>query len=167
LILGKPFDFLFRHFTSTRYRCRYADIVFDEKQKDFVCPACANTCNCTVCSRKRGEEYIPPPRNASSTVSRERPSRARAVGSQPKPAAAAGPSQPPIRYPSIDFSDNVPAAPPTEYWATVYRLSGEKVGTAWKGDPSESGRVVVIASPSNETSDPPLPSAASHSSGDT
>ncbi|KAH8091351.1 hypothetical protein BXZ70DRAFT_953158 [Cristinia sonorae] len=38
---------------------RYPDITFDPLAVRFQCPRCSDTCNCTVCSRRRGEEYIP------------------------------------------------------------------------------------------------------------
>ncbi|OCH88835.1 hypothetical protein OBBRIDRAFT_794858 [Obba rivulosa] len=41
---------------------RYPDIRFESYPRQFTCPKCRNTCNCTVCSRKRGEEYVPCPR---------------------------------------------------------------------------------------------------------
>ncbi|KAF9218474.1 hypothetical protein BS17DRAFT_883427, partial [Gyrodon lividus] len=37
---------------------RYPDITFDQLSADFMCPACTNTCNCSHCARKRGEEFI-------------------------------------------------------------------------------------------------------------
>ncbi|GJE89382.1 hypothetical protein PsYK624_054820 [Phanerochaete sordida] len=40
-------------------RLRYPDIEFNSYAISFKCPRCTNTCNCTVCCRKRGEEYVP------------------------------------------------------------------------------------------------------------
>ncbi|KAH9011690.1 hypothetical protein EDB85DRAFT_1101445 [Lactarius pseudohatsudake] len=55
---------------STEKRCRnlfcdrciekrYPQLTFDRAVEDFECPACCNYCNCSLCSRKRGEAYIP------------------------------------------------------------------------------------------------------------
>ncbi|KAH8999809.1 hypothetical protein EDB86DRAFT_611018 [Lactarius hatsudake] len=38
---------------------RYPQLTFDRSAEDFECPACCNYCNCSLCSRKRGEAYIP------------------------------------------------------------------------------------------------------------
>ncbi|KAH9167665.1 hypothetical protein EDB89DRAFT_107258 [Lactarius sanguifluus] len=37
---------------------RYPQLTFDRAAEDFECPACCNYCNCSLCSRKRGEAYI-------------------------------------------------------------------------------------------------------------
>ncbi|KAH9069477.1 hypothetical protein EDB83DRAFT_2373413, partial [Lactarius deliciosus] len=58
---------------STEMRCRnllcdrcienrYPQLTFDRSAEDFECPACCNYCNhcnCSLCSRRRGEAYIP------------------------------------------------------------------------------------------------------------
>ncbi|KAH9041043.1 hypothetical protein EDB85DRAFT_1886676 [Lactarius pseudohatsudake] len=55
---------------STEMRCRnlfcdrcienrYPQLTFDRAAEDFECPACRNYCNCSLCSRMRGEAYIP------------------------------------------------------------------------------------------------------------
>ncbi|KAH8977360.1 hypothetical protein EDB92DRAFT_1890062 [Lactarius akahatsu] len=38
---------------------RYPQLTFDRSAEDFEYPACCNHCNCSLCSRKRGEAYIP------------------------------------------------------------------------------------------------------------
>ncbi|KAH9167670.1 hypothetical protein EDB89DRAFT_107686 [Lactarius sanguifluus] len=38
---------------------RYPQLTFDRSAEDFERPACCNYCNCSLCSRKRGEAYIP------------------------------------------------------------------------------------------------------------
>ncbi|KAH9041050.1 hypothetical protein EDB85DRAFT_1565921 [Lactarius pseudohatsudake] len=38
---------------------RYPQLTFDRAAEDVECPACRNYCNCSLCSRKRGEAYIP------------------------------------------------------------------------------------------------------------
>ncbi|KAH9069493.1 hypothetical protein EDB83DRAFT_2372584, partial [Lactarius deliciosus] len=38
---------------------RYPQLSFDRSAEDFECPTCCNYCNCSLCSRKRGEAYIP------------------------------------------------------------------------------------------------------------
>ncbi|KAI9450061.1 hypothetical protein BJY52DRAFT_207575 [Lactarius psammicola] len=37
---------------------RYPDLTFDLYAEAFECPACLGYCNCSLCSRKRGEQYI-------------------------------------------------------------------------------------------------------------
>ncbi|KAH9069497.1 hypothetical protein EDB83DRAFT_2372650, partial [Lactarius deliciosus] len=37
----------------------YPQLTFDRSVEDFECPACCNYCNCSLCSQKRGEAYIP------------------------------------------------------------------------------------------------------------
>jgi hypothetical protein len=62
--------------------CRYPDLTLDLSATQFVCPYCANFCNCSQCSRARGEEYIS-----------ERNGGWRKWGTWPAPAAAmTGPS---------------------------------------------------------------------------
>ncbi|VDC03211.1 unnamed protein product [Peniophora sp. CBMAI 1063] len=41
----------------TRYGDRFLGLSYDKKDK-FQCPACNDTCNCTHCTRKRGEAYV-------------------------------------------------------------------------------------------------------------
>ncbi|KAH9069489.1 hypothetical protein EDB83DRAFT_2372538, partial [Lactarius deliciosus] len=38
---------------------RYPQLTFDHSAEDFECLACCNYCNCLLCSRKRGEAYVP------------------------------------------------------------------------------------------------------------
>ncbi|KAH8983640.1 hypothetical protein EDB92DRAFT_1951500 [Lactarius akahatsu] len=37
---------------------RYPELTFDSAE-DLECPACRDYCNCSLCSRKHGEAYIP------------------------------------------------------------------------------------------------------------
>ena len=45
--------------TEARVFFRYPDLTFDEFATSFSCPCCCDFCNCTACSRARGEAYIP------------------------------------------------------------------------------------------------------------
>src|SRR5258705_12298113 len=45
---------------------RYPDINFNPEIRDFTCPKCANSCNCTKCTSKRGETYVSSGRRAGS-----------------------------------------------------------------------------------------------------
>jgi hypothetical protein len=102
---------------------RYPEITFDRLNKTFVCPACTETCNCTACARKRGEEYISMRGGgfAGSTKSGkvmlipDAEAQAQDVQSTPEPSAS---------------------APQTMFWAHVYGLEGERVGRAFMGDAS-------------------------------
>jgi hypothetical protein len=77
------------HSLTTLFLHRYPNITFDEDLDTFVCPLCKGNCGCTVCTRKRGEEYIGERsyrRNAVSTASAEPKKRrpATAVARKPK-----------------------------------------------------------------------------------
>lgn len=113
--------------------CRYSEIVFDAGQRAFVCPVCTNTCNCSVCSRRRGEVYYG-----------ERTGGLAAAKRAPQQTASAPPPRKRARV--ADFSALAAAdGAGTTYWGTVYGLSGEKVGTAFVGD--DGNDRVVVARP--------------------
>lgn len=104
---------------------RYSDIAFEVRSPDFVCPKCTDICNCTQCTRKRGEKYV------SGVLSNR--FQVEKYGRAP-------------RSPAKIKIKRLPAAPqnPTKYWGTMYGLSGERIGAAFVGeDDNADARVVV------------------------
>ncbi|KAF8837580.1 hypothetical protein BDN67DRAFT_909024 [Paxillus ammoniavirescens] len=110
---------------------RYPDITFDQFSAGFMCPACTNTCNCSHCARKRGEEYISM-RGGGFAGSRIQ-TKVTLVRDEPKPMRnhrsppnenRADMSMTPTPEPSSN------TAPPATFWAHVYGLEGERVGSA-------------------------------------
>lgn len=107
------------------FSIRYPDITFDSSCSTFECPACQNVCNCSVCSRKRGEIYY-----------------GERTGGLPNAKAKAR------KAALLPLDPGVPIPVPAQantYWATVYGLSGEKVGTAFVGE--DGNDRVVVARP--------------------
>lgn len=106
---------------------RYPDITFDRFSCSFLCPFCTNTCNCSTCSRKRGEDYVSM-RTASFTGPRIQPNvtvvRDRASA---KPVSGSA-SATAISEPS---AESVP-----DFWAHVYGLEGQHLGVAYRKEPS-------------------------------
>ncbi|OBZ78713.1 hypothetical protein A0H81_00069 [Grifola frondosa] len=103
---------------------RYPSLTFEPYAVKFTCPRCADICNCTVCARKRGEEYV----SARYTRLALFP-RAKATKNRPKARLP-----PPLLAPSAG----------QEYFGAVYGLGGERVGLAF-GDQSQG--IVVKAGP--------------------
>ena len=75
---------------------RYPDLTFDEFATSFSCPYCRDFCNCTACSRARGEAYIPE-RNGGWRRWGKWPVSASAPAA-PTTADNASPSSPQSRY---------------------------------------------------------------------
>ncbi|KAF8884111.1 hypothetical protein BD779DRAFT_1801748 [Infundibulicybe gibba] len=128
-----------KHYCIRCLTIRYTDVenppVFEEGRTNFNCPACEGTCTCDQCTRKRGEVY----------VSRK---KVGAAGEQvPK-------QQPiPMREPNKRVSVSTRPSPsplpqitgPVTYWAAIYSITGEKVGTAFVGEDGNDD--VVLAQP--------------------
>ncbi|KAI6112238.1 hypothetical protein EDD16DRAFT_1484920 [Pisolithus croceorrhizus] len=106
---------------------RYPDITFDRFSCSFLCPFCTNTCNCSTCSRKRGEDYISM-RTASFTGPRIQPNvstvRDRASAKPVSESASATA----ISEPSAESVPN--------FRARVYGLEGQHLGVANRKGPS-------------------------------
>ncbi|KAI0917753.1 hypothetical protein AcV7_010416 [Taiwanofungus camphoratus] len=151
---------------------RYPEITFDAYARTFVCPRCRNTCNCTVCSRKRGEVYIPASRTRikldfNLTPGLPLPAQ-RSFSSAPKakarraerPASVAPVSR---RKGKEKATDAAPSLSPVltlagyepqksdVYFGAVYGIYGERVGAGFVGD--NSGAIVV-----QPVTDAPVPS---------
>ncbi|KAI6038550.1 hypothetical protein EDC04DRAFT_3141465 [Pisolithus marmoratus] len=74
-------------------------------ERRFLCPYCTNTCNCSTCSRKRGEDYV---------------------------SMRTGSFTGPRIQRSITVVRNTPsAASAPNFWAHVYGLEGQHLGIAY------------------------------------
>ncbi|KAF9458549.1 hypothetical protein BDZ94DRAFT_1270318 [Collybia nuda] len=98
---------------------------------DFVCPFCEGSCTCDICTRKRGGIY-----NRIKSAGKQNWSRA--------------PQTSPERQPQ---PDKIPPKPvtisgPVTYWAVMYDLTGQKIGTAFVGGDGKED-VVVVKRPSS------------------
>ncbi|KAG2755116.1 hypothetical protein P692DRAFT_20719172 [Suillus brevipes Sb2] len=106
---------------------RYPEVVFDPDSKKFVCPVCLGTCNCSICSRRRGEEYISA-RGGGFAGSRTK------SGILLVPDDSHVQDRPKTPEPPESASQ-------TMFWAHVYGLEGERVGRAFIDDASASAPV--------------------------
>lgn len=119
------------HYLTIFFLFRYPNMTFDRDKLDFVCPKCEEKCNCTVCTRKRGEVYVSSGRGRGGGKGRSLP------GSS-KPTRGDGTTG--RRKKLMDLA---PPLNPTKYWGTIYGTSGEKIGTGYVGEDDTSPRVVV------------------------
>ncbi|KAF7970685.1 hypothetical protein HWV62_23286 [Athelia sp. TMB] len=107
---------------------RYPQLDFDKSRKDFVCPKCAGYCNCTGCSRKRGEEYVSTARGPRALQGGPSVQRTDAMQHRSKTALNLAPTP----------------ANPTRYWGTIYdSVTGQKITSAYADSDDEDPRVVV------------------------
>lgn len=104
---------------------RYPDITFDRFSRSFLCPFCTNTCNCSSCSRKRGEDYVSM-RATSFTGPRIQPN-VNAVQNRTSATPVSG-----------DASTTAVSKPSAEsnFWAHVYNLEEQHLGAAYREEPS-------------------------------
>ncbi|KAG2343480.1 hypothetical protein BDR05DRAFT_884314, partial [Suillus weaverae] len=106
---------------------RYPEITFIRNSKTFICPVCLNTCNCSHCARRRGEEYISMRGGGFA-------------GSRTKSGILLVPDD--SHASQVQDGTMTPeppeSAPQTSFWAHVYGLSGERVGRAFIDDASAS-----------------------------
>ncbi|KAH7905602.1 hypothetical protein BJ138DRAFT_1017501 [Hygrophoropsis aurantiaca] len=100
---------------------RYPEMEFDLSFKQWTCPYCLDVCNCSICTQRRGEEYI----SARGGGFAGAPTKSHAV----------------VIIPDKPTPSGIPTAPPDSphpmFWATVYGLSGERVGQAFLSDNSQ------------------------------
>lgn len=112
-------------FSYTMCTFSYPDITFDEHSANFLCPACTNTCNCSFCSRSRGEEFVSMRVSGlAASISKSKVTLVRDVG------------QPLHRPKSPDTTTQRDAngaglSTQSQFWAHVYGLEGERVGSAF------------------------------------
>ncbi|CCL99942.1 uncharacterized protein FIBRA_01967 [Fibroporia radiculosa] len=125
---------------------RYPEIQFDAYARVFECPRCLNTCNCTVCCRKRGETYIPAPRGRIKFDTLEFTPNIHPHG-KGKGKERSGPPSP---SPSPSYAPRSPALLPANYdkelcegmyWGAVYTVTGERIGGGFVSN-NNSGIVV-------------------------
>ncbi|KAI5980940.1 hypothetical protein EDD15DRAFT_2185252 [Pisolithus albus] len=106
---------------------RYPDITFDPFSCSFLCPFCTNTCNCSSCSRKRGEDYVSM-RATSFTGPRIQPN-VTAVRNRTSATPVGGDaSATTVSKPSVKSVPN--------FRAHVHNLEGQHLGAAYKEEPS-------------------------------
>ncbi|KAG1867615.1 hypothetical protein C8R48DRAFT_671820 [Suillus tomentosus] len=92
------------------------EIAFSANNKKFICSACLDICNCSVCSRRRGEEYISMRGGGFA-------------GSRTKSGILLVPDD--SRVPDLAMTpEPSKSAPQTMFWAHVYGIEGERVGHA-------------------------------------
>lgn len=105
---------------------RYPDITFDRFSGGFLCPYCTNTCNCSTCSRKRGEDFV----SMSNSITGPRIQPTVTVVRRSAPATPAGgdASATAVSGPSSRSAPN--------FWAHVYGLEGEHLGFAYRKETS-------------------------------
>ncbi|KAG1730945.1 uncharacterized protein EDB91DRAFT_1155614 [Suillus paluster] len=106
---------------------RYPEIAFVRNSKNFICPICTGTCNCSICSRKRGEEYISM-RGGGFAGSRTKSGILLVPDDSHPDQVQDGPMTP----------EPPKSAPQTMFWAHVYGLEGQRVGRAFIDDASAS-----------------------------
>lgn len=106
---------------------RYPETVFAPDSKKFVCPVCLGTCNCSICSRRRGEEYISARGGGFA-------------GSRTKSGILLVPDDSHVQD-SPMTPEPPESASQTMFWAHVYGLEGERVGRAFIDDASASAPV--------------------------
>ncbi|OJA10717.1 hypothetical protein AZE42_04276 [Rhizopogon vesiculosus] len=112
---------------------RYPEHTFVRLSKTFVCPVCTDTCNCSACARRRGEEYI----------------SMRGGGFAGSPTKSGIVLVPDVDQPQdIQTIPELPAsAPQTMFWAHVYGLEGERVGRAFVGDTTAPKQPTKVHAP--------------------
>jgi hypothetical protein len=114
----------------------FPDIEFQSKWDSFECPNCKDRCTCDICTRKRGEVYVPLRRN------REHSLRAASVVVRPRRTV-----QPPVQTPSLRQLIPLPSPEPVEntdnfsFWGSIYDMNGSKIAVGFADEDNE----VVVA----------------------
>jgi len=130
------------------------EFVYDPARITFTCPSCQKTCTCDICTRKRGGVYIGPrshlkrvQKPLQSSVPLSRSDR---VKTKPKKVPQLLTSSLPRTHArsSLGGKTNLPPFSttirgPETYWATMYAVSGEKIGRAFVGEDGNDDTVVV------------------------
>ncbi|KAI0043321.1 hypothetical protein FA95DRAFT_1575179 [Auriscalpium vulgare] len=134
-----------KHFCINCIEKRYPEIAFDHSMSDFICPACSDTCRCTVCSKKRGVEYV---------YERQRKHMQLDLGSDQKHtekapmAAIASSSSAPLRVvaPKTGAFSVDTTLHKGQYWGAVFSITGQPLGMAYAED-DENLRLTATAPP--------------------
>ncbi|KAJ3574595.1 hypothetical protein NP233_g1665 [Leucocoprinus birnbaumii] len=108
---------------------RYPQREFVLKLDDSDCPACHDECNCDICTRKRGEEYV------SLTVSIAQAGNSLPVlfGGSDEVEEARTPTPDHVVDLSPLPSDVEDIAGPLTFWGTIYDFNGEKYADGFAG----------------------------------
>lgn len=106
-------------------------MLFNPSVLEFTCPHCNDACSCDICTRKRGEVYVPlRPRIDTKKINNE--------------DHVAGPSQP-VRV-RLGGKTNLPPRKvegPVKYWGAMYDVTGARIGQAFVGSSGNEELVVV------------------------
>jgi hypothetical protein len=128
-------------------RCRYPTIEFDSLATDFLCPRCADYCNCTSCCNRRGETYVSTKHVKTGLELSFRRSSSTKIGKRIPWHAQYKDDGIENRHDSVSLDVQVlqPSAFITgEHWGAVYDLSGRKrIGDGIVTD-GASQRIVVL-----------------------
>ena len=118
-------------------------MAFDAFARQFVCPRCQDTCNCTQCCARRGETYISarvgklPPANSAEALAlikaaEENNEKSREKSNAPGRIAPRRMVTPPA--PKFDLV-------PGQFFGVIYGLEGERMGPGFMGEDNQ--RVMV------------------------
>ncbi|KZT00884.1 uncharacterized protein LAESUDRAFT_521702 [Laetiporus sulphureus 93-53] len=143
---------------------RYPDIKFDAYAQSFTCPMCTDTCNCTACTRKRGEEYVPPQPGRVNLETLDIELRGR---TKKKPKAIVKGRRSVLSSTRLVFPKPLPANRNEHfrsgtYWGAVYTLKGERVGQGFVGEDMRGIVVKAAGNIANAFATPAGPSSGSH-----
>ncbi|KAI9436837.1 hypothetical protein H4582DRAFT_362379 [Lactarius indigo] len=140
---------------------RYPQLTFDRTAGDFECPVCRNYCNCSHCSRKRGEAYVPERDGGwRSWLARQggshRAAPTPASKSSKSKAPVSVPPPPAIQRPAKATTTTTDAQVFDASWSatTVFTVSGEPLGSAFLH--GNKARIVPVSQPTAS----PAPTAA-------
>jgi hypothetical protein len=108
----------------------FPDVEFRSKWDGYECPTCKNRCTCDICTRKRGDVYVPRRRN------KESPSRATPITTRPKrmPQFQVSPSTQLIALPSPETIEN---AERFSFWGSIYDMNGSKIAVGFADEDHE------------------------------
>ena len=118
-------------------------MAFDAFARQFVCPRCQDTCNCTQCCARRGETYISarvgklPPANSAEALAlikavEENNEKSREKSNAPGRVVPRRMITPPV--PKFDLA-------PGQFFGVIYGLEGERMGPGFVGEDNQ--RVTV------------------------
>lgn len=121
---------------------RYPDIEFDSYARVFTCPKCSDTCNCTACCGRRGEQYVSGLIGPAAS-GREPPLRSRKTKAKSQQVPPSPPLSPSLSPDHAGSQEPLPANfdhanVGGSYWGSVYTVTGERVGGAFVGDDNEA-----------------------------
>lgn len=129
LIHLRPFlteiSFFFHPLMCRTHNDSYPDITFDQHSAGFLCPVCTNTCNCSYCSRSRGEEFVSMRLGGLATsLFKSKVTLVRDAGGSLRRTKS------PDNATRRDANETG-LSTQSKFWAHVYGLEGEHVGSAF------------------------------------